>query len=75
MVLNLVINGWPSIPSTAIDDMKDFTDVLNLVINGWPSIQKRSNFKIGQFLVLNLVINGWPSILFLFREQIAMWKF
>ena len=39
MVLNLVINGWPSI---LIDGWKfgfiTVNKVLNLVINGWPSI-------------------------------------
>ena len=40
LVLNLVINGWPSILSGEIQ-MKflGITMVLNLVINGWPSIQ------------------------------------
>ena len=37
-VLNLVINGWPSIPKL-LSMFKQQGWVLNLVINGWPSIQ------------------------------------
>ena len=38
-VLNLVINGWPSIPEGYdYSDADRFYEVLNLVINGWPSI-------------------------------------
>ena len=62
-VLNLVINGLPSIPD------KDFVSaighqstVLNLVINGLPSIQKHKRCVYWQSKVLNLVINGLPSI-------------
>ena len=63
-VLNLVINGWPSIPEERNSFVKWY-EVLNLVINGWPSILYFS----GQIqnlivMVLNLVINGWPSILY-----------
>ena len=61
-VLNLVINGWPSIPFI-IHITAMINPVLNLVINGWPSIQK--GLVISQqtiIKVLNLVINGWPSI-------------
>ena len=36
-VLNLVINGWPSIQNVEFDKI-DEAIVLNLVINGWPSI-------------------------------------
>ena len=36
-VLNLVINGWPSIPEERNSFVKWY-EVLNLVINGWPSI-------------------------------------
>ena len=37
-VLNLVINGIPSIPKYSKMDPKDIILVLNLVINGIPSI-------------------------------------
>ena len=40
-VLNLVINGWPSIHVDKDIDSILNLQVLNLVINGWPSIQKR----------------------------------
>ena len=36
-VLNLVINGWPSILELSMYLTKG-KEVLNLVINGWPSI-------------------------------------
>ena len=36
-VLNLVINGWPSIQLTGWV-LQSIQWVLNLVINGWPSI-------------------------------------
>ena len=39
-VLNLVINGWPSILLSFIWIPKYYYEVLNLVINGWPSILK-----------------------------------
>ena len=39
LVLNLVINGWPSILYVAGKATVD-GGVLNLVINGWPSIPK-----------------------------------
>ena len=40
IVLNLVINGWPSILKIMKDGdaMFKVMTVLNLVINGWPSI-------------------------------------
>ena len=39
VVLNLVINGWPSIHSTSKKFIRVCgSSVLNLVINGWPSI-------------------------------------
>ena len=63
-VLNLVINGWPSILLYIQIFSIFFSYVLNLVINGWPSIQNCKivkDFIIDKF-VLNLVINGWPSI-------------
>ena len=36
VVLNLVINGWPSILKKYMKSK--IMEVLNLVINGWPSI-------------------------------------
>ena len=45
-VLNLVINGWPSIRDTDYTLWSRYIEVLNLVINGWPSIQKlKKSFK------------------------------
>ena len=38
-VLNLVINGLPSIHFDWVAAMSELADVLNLVINGLPSIQ------------------------------------
>ena len=61
-VLNLVINGWPSIQlHFALLELSE--TVLNLVINGWPSIRELLARNPGVYVaVLNLVINGWPSI-------------
>ena len=39
-VLNLVINGMPSIRTPNRELKEEFREVLNLVINGMPSIQK-----------------------------------
>ena len=62
-VLNLVINGWPSILITFVWMMEISTiQVLNLVINGWPSIRWKKRSVRNTIWVLNLVINGWPSI-------------
>ena len=62
IVLNLVINGLPSILKGVMWRV-GLALVLNLVINGLPSIQKKNKdagvFDLG---VLNLVINGLPSI-------------
>ena len=41
-VLNLVINGWPSIQSSG-NPLEMMEAVLNLVINGWPSIRLNWN--------------------------------
>ena len=61
MVLNLVINGLPSILKTVVNTFSEF--VLNLVINGLPSIPNGAYlYDAGEFIVLNLVINGLPSI-------------
>ena len=40
-VLNLIINGLPSIQKAIIDNMQS-TKVLNLIINGLPSIRKNT---------------------------------
>ena len=37
-VLNLIINGWPSILYIVILHTAPSVFVLNLIINGWPSI-------------------------------------
>ena len=65
MVLNLVINGLPSIrDEIQVENSLEYY-VLNLVINGLPSIHKNNeDFQtLAIALVLNLVINGLPSIL------------
>ena len=65
-VLNLVINGLPSIRKEHVLTVSIFNpDVLNLVINGLPSRPQIARY-IGETygLVLNLVINGLPSILY-----------
>ena len=60
-VLNLVINGIPSIPHKK-GSKSGSPLVLNLVINGIPSIQ-HTIYSMSTFnSVLNLVINGIPSI-------------
>ena len=63
MVLNLIINGLPSILIRLTVHICILSNVLNLIINGLPSIlimkQKEKNFNFG---VLNLIINGLPSI-------------
>ena len=65
LVLNLVINGWPSILTKGIEISEGIYGVLNLVINGWPSIHVVLSLLKYYFDVLNLVINGWPSIPFI----------
>ena len=66
IVLNLIINGLPSIREKKEnnEDYKLFV-VLNLIINGLPSIQTTSDGSdiIYVSSVLNLIINGLPSIL------------
>ena len=45
-VLNLIINGWPSIPKKErFEKVLAELKVLNLIINGWPSIQKAIEAK------------------------------
>ena len=75
-VLNLVINGLPSIPPHGKVFKELFCEeVLNLVINGLPSILQQ--FQIFSFLlqvVLNLVINGLPSILLPKVQMPYLWQ-
>ena len=63
LVLNLIINGLPSI--RRISDVRATVQlkVLNLIINGLPSILKEALTYIEIVdTVLNLIINGLPSI-------------
>ena len=60
-VLNLIINGLPSIPYSERVSIEE-TLVLNLIINGLPSILQLIHFQIFPFQVSNLIINGLPSI-------------
>ena len=69
-VLNLIINGLPSIYSDNESNFHLESDgVLNLIINGLPSIYNRVMEFKRDVLVLNLIINGLPSI-FLTRDYI-----
>ena len=62
-VLNLIINGIPSIPNNNVTSNCSL-EVLNLIINGIPSILMKSLGVVGGISqVLNLIINGIPSIL------------
>ena len=62
-VLNLIINGIPSIlPEVSYVSIMD--EVLNLIINGIPSIlEEMTLLQRVSGTVLNLIINGIPSIL------------
>ena len=64
IVLNLIINGLPSILKKLFISLfiKTFT-VLNLIINGLPSILDCVKVARLKKSVLNLIINGLPSIL------------
>ena len=63
MVLNLIINGLPSIQGQDNEDLSPECNVLNLIINGLPSILKKLIRWLQLLLiVLNLIINGLPSI-------------
>ena len=64
-VLNLIINGLPSIPKKVQNVWQSLrTWVLNLIINGLPSIPPIVELETKFFrVVLNLIINGLPSIL------------
>ena len=62
-VLNLIINGIPSIQQKPSSHMQG-TCVLNLIINGIPSILMSDvDRELWEAEVLNLIINGIPSIL------------
>ena len=61
-VLNLIINGLPSILKISLGTIKGRHQVLNLIINGLPSIPETMSFEDYEALVLNLIINGLPSI-------------
>ena len=65
-VLNLVINGLPSIQRQRPKLWRLWGSwVLNLVINGLPSIRDSTKkYPEPITVVLNLVINGLPSILY-----------
>ena len=61
-VLNLIINGIPSILKIIKAQVFPVL-VLNLIINGIPSIPKDILYRyLKKRLVLNLIINGIPSI-------------
>mgnify|MGYP001685788660 CR=1 FL=1 len=63
-VLNLIINGLPSILMDQVKIIELCQEVLNLIINGLPSIPKCrwKSTSFNTFKVLNLIINGLPSI-------------
>ena len=62
-VLNLIINGLPSILIIMSNGQVFDVCVLNLIINGLPSIQEYGSPVGNGYFVLNLIINGLPSIL------------
>ena len=70
-VLNLIINGLPSIHRYDNKDQPVFAGVLNLIINGLPSILNKAEYGFynDTTQVLNLIINGLPSILGLIRGR------
>ena len=63
-VLNLIINGLPSIQKKYSNITRCSSKVLNLIINGLPSILCSCKISSSVFFsfVLNLIINGLPSI-------------
>ena len=61
-VLNLIINGLPSILKLSFIISTAIFIVLNLIINGLPSILLGSKGCTWDYKVLNLIINGLPSI-------------
>ena len=74
-VLNLVINGWPSILAKWMkerDGLCGFKPcykwmTFNTLVNG--------NLCELAYLVLNLVINGWPSILKYIVDNYGIFEF
>ena len=50
LVLNLVINGLPSIPKEEMKELIKKGAVLNLVINGLPSIHNRTIHSLETFI-------------------------
>ena len=46
-VLNLIINGLPSILKSLISSNTNYISVLNLIINGLPSIPSNTNYISG----------------------------
>ena len=63
-VLNLIINGIPSILEDFGKVLTENLEVLNLIINGIPSIHYIQDKVVNRKIVLNLIINGIPSILY-----------
>ena len=63
-VLNLIINGLPSIQKLGCWLSSGISiSVLNLIINGLPSILENiDKVQPAEMKVLNLIINGLPSI-------------
>ena len=64
-VLNLIINGLPSIHISVFQERNILSrNVLNLIINGLPSIRQLllRLWLAHPAQVLNLIINGLPSI-------------
>ena len=50
IVLNLIINGIPSILNSELKEYIDFCSVLNLIINGIPSIPEYNDTGINRTL-------------------------
>ena len=64
-LLNLIINGLPSIPNVfSQNTTKKSLLILNLIINGLPSIPLINDLTrvLCCRIILNLIINGLPSI-------------
>ena len=68
-VLNLIINGLPSISKSTVSLPFFTNEVLNLIINGLPSIFRLLKWVWNWVRVLNLIINGLPSILKTLNEK------
>ena len=72
-VLNLIINGIPSILYLDIHNNPVYYGVLNLIINGIPSILKNNGNRFEMVKVLNLIINGIPSIPLICIRILILW--